>query len=106
MLRKKLYVILSKGEATAEQIGAVLPQHLEYMIGLEKTGMLFASGPLSAPPGHSWAKWCDAAARNRALRLAQPFVPYISATFGQPWFAHQCRCRPSLRNWPPGWRIT
>ena len=31
MLRKKLYVILSKGEATAEQIGAVLPQHLEYI---------------------------------------------------------------------------
>ena len=48
MLRKKLYVILSKGEATAEQIGAALPQHLEYMIGLEKTGVLFASGPLSA----------------------------------------------------------
>jgi uncharacterized protein YciI len=51
MLRKKLYVILSKGGATAEQIGAVLPQHLEYMIGLEKTGVLFASGPLSTPPG-------------------------------------------------------
>ena len=51
MLRKKLYVILSKGEATAEQIGTVLPQHLEYMIGLEKNGVLFASGPLSASPG-------------------------------------------------------
>ena len=50
MLRKKLYVILSKGGATAEQIGAVLPQHLEYMIGLEKKGVLFASGPLTAPP--------------------------------------------------------
>ena len=51
MLRKKLYVILSKGGATAEQIGAVLPKHLEYMIGLEKAGVLFASGPLSAAPG-------------------------------------------------------
>jgi len=51
MLRKKLYVILSKGGATAEQIGAVLPKHLEYMIGLEKAGVLFASGPLSAIPG-------------------------------------------------------
>jgi uncharacterized protein YciI len=51
MLRKKLYVILSKGGATAEQIGALLPQHLEYMIGLEKRGALFASGPLSAPSG-------------------------------------------------------
>ena len=43
MLRKKLYVVLSKGAASAEQIGAVLPQHLEYMIGLEKSGVLFAS---------------------------------------------------------------
>ena len=51
MLRKKLYVILSTGGATAEQIGAVLPQHLEYMIGLEKSGVLFASGPLTAPAG-------------------------------------------------------
>jgi uncharacterized protein YciI len=51
MLRKKLYVILSKGGATPDQIGAVLPQHLEYMIGLEKTGALFASGPLTAAAG-------------------------------------------------------
>jgi len=51
MLRKKLYVILSKGGATADQIGALLPQHLEYMIGLEKSGVLFASGPLTAVPG-------------------------------------------------------
>ena len=51
MLRKKLFVVLSKGAATAEQIGALLPQHLEYMIGLEKAGTLFASGPLTAPAG-------------------------------------------------------
>ena len=51
MLRKKLYVILSKGGATVDEIGAVLPQHLEYMIGLEKAGALFASGPLTAPAG-------------------------------------------------------
>jgi uncharacterized protein YciI len=51
MLRKKLYVILSKGGATPEQIGALLPQHLEYMIGLERKGVLFASGPLAAAPG-------------------------------------------------------
>ena len=51
MLRKKLYVILSKGGATPEQLGAVLPDHLEYMIGLEKQGVLFASGPLTTAPG-------------------------------------------------------
>ena len=46
MLRKKLYVVLSKGGAAAEEIAKHLPKHLEYMIGLEKTGVLFASGPL------------------------------------------------------------
>jgi uncharacterized protein YciI len=51
MLRKKLYIILSKGKATADQIGAHLPQHLEYMIGLEKAGVLFASGPLADAEG-------------------------------------------------------
>ena len=51
MLRKKLYVILSKGGATPEQLGSVLPDHLEYMIGLEKQGVLFASGPLTTMPG-------------------------------------------------------
>lgn len=51
MLRKKLFVVLSKGGATPDQIAALLPQHLEYMIGLEKQGLLFASGPLSASPG-------------------------------------------------------
>jgi hypothetical protein len=51
MLRKKLYVVFSKGDATPEQIAALLPQHLEFMIGLEKKGVLFASGPLSAAAG-------------------------------------------------------
>jgi hypothetical protein len=53
MLRKKFYVILAKGGATPEQIGAVLPQHLEYMIGLEKKGVLFASGPLADAEGET-----------------------------------------------------
>ena len=47
MLRKKLYVVLSKGGAAAEEIAKHLPRHLEYMIGLEKKGVLFASGPLA-----------------------------------------------------------
>ena len=51
MLRKKLYVILSKGGTTPDQIAAVLPPHLEYMIALERDGVLFASGPLTDPGG-------------------------------------------------------
>lgn len=79
MLRKKLFVVLSKGAATAEQISAVLPQHLEYMIGLEKTGALFASGPLSAPadaPAGDGLTILRAAseAEAREIASADPFV--------------------------------
>ena len=51
MLRKKLYVVLSKGGAAAEELAKHLPRHLEYMIGLEKKGVLFASGPLAEADG-------------------------------------------------------
>jgi uncharacterized protein len=51
MLRKRLYVILSKGGAASDAIAEHLPQHLEYMIGLEKQGVLFASGPLAGADG-------------------------------------------------------
>ena len=79
MLRKKFFVILSKGAATADQIGAVLPQHLEYMIGLERKGVLFASGPLSAPAnapvGDGLTILRAASAEDaRAIASADPFV--------------------------------
>jgi uncharacterized protein YciI len=86
MLRKKLYVVLSKGGATPEQIGAVLPGHLEYMIGLEKQGALFASGPLTAADGKMAgdgltivrAPGLDEA---RAIAAADPFVTNKLRTF-------------------------
>ena len=79
MLRKKLFVILSKGAATPEQIGAHLPQHLEYMIGLEKQGVLFASGPLADSEGKTRGdgltiiRAADAAAA-REIAERDPFV--------------------------------
>jgi uncharacterized protein YciI len=79
MLRKKLFVILSKGAATAEQIGAVLPQHLEFMIGLERQGILFASGPLTAAPGAPMGDGLTilraaSAEDARAIASADPFI--------------------------------
>jgi len=86
MLRKKLYVILSKGGATAEQIGEVLPRHLEYMIGLEKQGVLFASGPLPAAPGAAAGDGLTilraaSADEARAIASADPFVVNKLRTF-------------------------
>lgn len=86
MLRKKLYVILSRGAATQEQIGEVLADHLEYMIGLEKQGVLFASGPLTAAPGQPLGDGLTvlrAADADDARRIASadPFVVKKLRTF-------------------------
>lgn len=51
MLRKKLYVVRSTATGGADRIGQILPLHLEYMIDLEKRGLVFASGPLAAEDG-------------------------------------------------------
>jgi uncharacterized protein YciI len=86
MLRKKLYVILSNGGATPDQIGAVLPDHLEYMIDLEKRGVLFASGPLTAAPGKPAGDGLTvlrAASEDDARKIASadPFVVNKLRTF-------------------------
>ena len=86
MLRKKLYVVLSKGGATAEQIIAALPQHLEYMIGLEKRGLLFASGPLTVeagkPAGDGLTILRAASSEEaRTIAAADPFVTSKLRTF-------------------------
>ena len=78
MLRKKLYVMLSKPAVAPDKLQPFLAAHLEYMIGLEKRGLVFASGPLAdgegPPTGQGLtvlrAKDADEA---RALAEADPF---------------------------------
>jgi len=79
MLRRKLYVVLSKGAATQAQLGELLAEHLDYMIGLEKQGVLFASGPLTAAPGQPLGDGLTilrATSEDEARRIASadPFV--------------------------------
>src|SRR5437588_3350202 len=85
MLRKKLYVILSKGGAAPEQLAEHLPRHLEYMIGLEKKGV-FASGPLAQADGQmrgdglSIVRAANAQAA-REIAEADPFVVHGLRSF-------------------------
>jgi uncharacterized protein YciI len=51
MLRKKFYVVLSKPVVTPDKLQPYLSAHLEYMISLEKRGLVFASGPLADGEG-------------------------------------------------------
>jgi len=79
MLRKKFFVVLSQPSPTPEKLKALLPAHLEYMIGLEKRGVLFASGPLSdgaGPPSGAGLTVLRVANAREARKIAKadPFV--------------------------------
>jgi len=86
MLRRKFYAVLSKASPTPEKLKALLPAHLEYMIALEKRGVLFASGPLAdgaGPPTGAGLTVLrvESAAEARALAEADPFVTGGLRTF-------------------------
>ena len=78
MLRKKFYVVLSKPAVTPDKLQPYLSAHLEYMIGLEKRGLVFASGPLAdgeGPPTGQGLTVLRAKDANeaRAIAEADPF---------------------------------
>jgi uncharacterized protein YciI len=86
MLRKKLYVLISKPLVGPEALKPVLPAHLEYMIGLEKRGVVFASGPLTdgdGPPSGQGLTVLRVANANEARRIAEadPFFVNKLRTF-------------------------
>jgi len=86
MLRKKLYVVLSKPVVPPEKLKPFLLAHLEYMIRLEKRGVVFASGPLSdgeGPPSGQGLTVLRAAsaAEARALAEGDPFFVNGLRTF-------------------------
>jgi len=48
MLQKLYYVVLTTPLKPMSELMSLLPEHLNYMIDLEKRGILFASGPFLA----------------------------------------------------------
>ncbi len=86
MLRKRLFVVLSQATARPEAITACLPEHLLYMIGLERQGVLFASGPLTAPGAAPQGDGLtilrvDSADEARAIAERDPFFANGLRTF-------------------------
>jgi uncharacterized protein len=86
MLRKKLYVLISKPAVPPEQLKPFLLAHLEYMIGLEKRGLVFASGPLADGAGPPTGQGltvlrASSAAEARALAEGDPFFVNGLRTF-------------------------
>src|SRR5262249_43362844 len=85
MLRKKLYVLISTPRVAPDKLKPLLATHLDYMIDLERRGLLFASGPLTdagAASGHGLTilRTKDAA-EARDIAEAEPFFAHGLRSF-------------------------
>jgi len=47
-LKKTFYVVFTRPVAAWEEIAKVIPEHLAYQVDLERRGIMFGAGPLSA----------------------------------------------------------
>jgi len=86
MLRKKLYVLISTPRVAPDKLKPLLATHLDYMIDLERRGLLFASGPLTeaggAPSGHGLTVLrAKDAGEARAIAEAEPFFAHGLRSF-------------------------
>ena len=74
MLRRKLYVVLSRGKGA--DLRPYLAEHLRWMIGLEKEGKVFASGPFDVGTSGDGMTILRAgnAEEARAIAERDPFV--------------------------------
>lgn len=86
MLKLKLYVILWHGKD--QDLLPLLPDHLAYLISLEKQGKVFASGPLGAPEKRNGLTIVRAKDEAEARQMAEndPFAKAGIRDFSiEPW---------------------
>src|SRR3954452_2958722 len=80
MLRRKLYVVLSTPTGAPDALTACTPSHLEYMIALERRGVVFASGPFlgaSGKPAGDGMTILRTASSEEARRIAEADPFYV-----------------------------
>ena len=78
MLRKKLFMITFTSKVGMDKLLPMVPEHLEYMIGLARKGVLFAAGPVNteagAPTGGGMALFnTETAVEARRFAEGDPF---------------------------------
>lgn len=78
MLAKKFFIILWKAHDRPDLIKQLLPDHLKFLIALEKQGRVFGSGPLTGEgtrPGDGLTILrADSAEEAREIAAQDPFV--------------------------------
>ncbi|GII90741.1 YciI family protein [Sinosporangium siamense] len=96
-LNKQLFVIFSEPGPRQDALAAQIPAHLHYLIGLEKRGTLFMSGPFldaSGNPGPSGMLIVRAGSTDEATAIAAADPFHISGARSfrvQEWQVHQGR---------------
>ncbi|MCO5145066.1 MAG: YciI family protein [Aquamicrobium sp.] len=91
MMKRELYVILNRPLVPMAEMRRHLHAHLVYMIELEQSGVLFASGPLSEPGGEMAGEGLTIV---RAASLAE-----AEAIAGRDPFVLAGQREPQVRKW-------
>lgn len=91
MMKRELYVILNRPLVPMAEMRPHLHAHLVYMVELEKSGVLFASGPLSGPGGETRGEGLTIV---RAASLAE-----AEAIAGRDPFVLAGQREPQVRKW-------
>ena len=96
MLQLQLYAVFTRPVSGLKPVMAVLDQHLEYQISMEKSGILFAAGPFWTDDEQEWrgegmvvirAKNLAAA---RAIAAEDPMHASGARTFEvRPWLINE-----------------
>ncbi|MBP1845774.1 uncharacterized protein YciI [Rhizobium petrolearium] len=75
MLQKQLYAIFTQPVNGLGPVFANMEEHLNFQIGLEKEGVMFAAGPMWTDDGESWEGdglvIVRAASREAAIAIAE-----------------------------------
>lgn len=96
MLQKQLYAIFTTPANGLGPVFATMEEHLDFQVGLERDGVLFAAGPMWTDDGQSWEGEglviIRAASREAAIAIAErdPMHRSGARTFRvRPWLINE-----------------
>ena len=105
MLQSQLFAIFTTPIDGLGPVFAVMAEHLEFQIGLERDGILYAAGPLWSDDGQSWAGEglvvVKAATREDAVAIAERDPMHRSGARSfriRPWMVNEGSVTITLHN--------
>ena len=104
VMAKELFVVHSEPIVDAEEMGALMGEHLSYQKKLEAEGKLFAAGPLGDEDGAVWSRegliilCAESLEEARALAEGDPMHAQGKKKFSvRPWLMNEGSLRIEIR---------